>query len=124
MGEYSMITSYSDINSLFGSYLRQYVICGTRGTIYILRLGNTECSQVPFDICTGMFDTFDHNHLQNVLSFKRYLCCLRSLEHSLTDDFLKGRPKSVDDLENIDAVQKVIMQDRHVTFCEIKEILS
>ena len=35
----------------------------TRGTIYILSLGNTECSQVPSDICTGMFDSFYHNHL-------------------------------------------------------------
>ena len=45
--------------------------------VYILSVGNTECSQVPFDICTGKFDTFDYNHLQNVLSFERYLCCLQ-----------------------------------------------
>ena len=35
----------------------------TRGTIYILSLGYTECSQVPFDICTGKFDIFYHNHV-------------------------------------------------------------
>ena len=26
-------------------------------------IGNTECSQVPSDICTVKFDIFDHNHL-------------------------------------------------------------
>ena len=34
-----------------------------RGTIYTLSLGNTECSQVPSDICTGKFDVLDHKHL-------------------------------------------------------------
>ena len=49
-------------------------------TIYILSLGNTECSQVLSDICNGKFDIFYHNHLWNVLSFERYLCYLQWLE--------------------------------------------
>ena len=35
----------------------------TRDTIYILSLGNTKCSQVPSNVCTGKFKIFDHNHL-------------------------------------------------------------
>ena len=44
--------------------------------------------------------------------------------HSLTDEFRKGRPKSVVGPENINAVQKLIMQDRHVTYCEIETTLG
>ena len=36
--------------------------------------------------------------------------------HSLTDEFRKDRPKSVVGLNNINAVQKLIIQDRHVTY--------
>ena len=43
------------------TFLWLYII--TRGTIYILNLGNTKCSQVPSDIFTGKFGIFDHNHL-------------------------------------------------------------
>ena len=43
--------------------------------------------------------------------------------HSLTDEFRKGRQKSVVEPENINTVQKLIMQDRHVTYCEIKATL-
>ena len=44
--------------------------------------------------------------------------------HSLTDEFRKGRSKSVVGLENINAVQKLIMQDRHVTYCEMEATLD
>ena len=44
--------------------------------------------------------------------------------HSLTDEFRKGRPKSVVETENINVVQKLIMQDRHVTYCEIEATLD
>ena len=48
-------------------YYRHFLLLvtesNTRGTIYILRLGNIECSQVPSEIRTGKFDNFDHNHL-------------------------------------------------------------
>ena len=40
--------------------------------------------------------------------------------HSLTDEFRKDRPKSVVEPENINAVQKLIMRDRHATYCEIE----
>ena len=39
--------------------------------------------------------------------------------HSLTDEFREDRPTLVVWPENINAVQKLIMQDRHVTNCEI-----
>jgi len=36
----------------------------------------------------------------------------------LSDTFREGRPKSAVVPENIDAVREMIMQDRHVTYCE------
>ena len=44
--------------------------------------------------------------------------------HSLTNEFRKDRLKSVVGPENINAVQKLIMQDRHVTYCEIEASLG
>ena len=44
--------------------------------------------------------------------------------HSLADGFRKGRPKSVVGPENINVVQKLIMQDRHVTYCETEATLG
>lgn len=43
---------------------------------------------------------------------------------SLTDEFKEGRQKSVVLPENIDAVRELIMQDRHVTYREIKASLG
>ena len=40
--------------------------------------------------------------------------------HSLTHEFRKGRSKSAVGPENINVVQKLIMQNRHVTYCEIE----
>ncbi|GBP75374.1 Mariner Mos1 transposase [Eumeta japonica] len=42
----------------------------------------------------------------------------------LTDEFKEGRPKSVGISQDIDAVRKLIMQDHHVTYCEIKASLG
>ena len=36
----------------------------------------------------------------------------------------EGRPKSVVVLETIDAVRKLILHDRHVTFCEIETTIG
>ena len=44
--------------------------------------------------------------------------------HSLSDEFRKYRSKSVVGPENINTVQKLIMQDRHVTYCEIEATLG
>ena len=44
--------------------------------------------------------------------------------HSPANEFRKGRPKSVVGPENINAVQKLIMQDCHVTYCEIEGTLG
>ena len=43
---------------------------------------------------------------------------------SLTDEVKEGRPKSVVVPENIDAVRKLIEEDRHVTYQEIERYLS
>ena len=43
---------------------------------------------------------------------------------SLTDKFREGRPKSVVVPENIDAVEKMIREDRHVTYREIEATLG
>ena len=43
--------------------------------------------------------------------------------HSLTDEFRKGRPKPVVGPENINSVQKQIIQDLHVTYYEIEAAL-
>lgn len=42
---------------------------------------------------------------------------------SVADEFREGRPKSVVVPQNIDAVRELIMQDRHVTYCEIEASL-
>ena len=44
--------------------------------------------------------------------------------YSRTDEFRKDRPKSVVGPENINAVQKLIMQDRYVTYCETEATLG
>ena len=44
--------------------------------------------------------------------------------HLLTDEFHKNRPKSVIGSENVNAVQKLIVQDRHVTYCRIEGTLG
>ena len=44
--------------------------------------------------------------------------------HSLTNEFRRSRPKSVVGLENINAVQKLILQDHHLTYCEIETTLG
>ena len=72
--------------------------CSTRGTIHILSLGNTECSHVPSDICTRKFDIFYYNHLQNVLSFERYLCCLQWLENCVKKNGINSWKFSCNDL--------------------------
>ena len=43
---------------------------------------------------------------------------------SLQDEFCEGRPKSVVVPETIDAVRQLILQDRHVTYCEIETTLD
>ena len=43
---------------------------------------------------------------------------------SLKDEEKPGRPKTVVTPENIDAVRKLIEQDRHVTYCEIEATLD
>ena len=43
---------------------------------------------------------------------------------SLQDEFREGRPKSVVVLETIDAVRQLILQDGHVTYCEIETTLG
>ena len=40
------------------------------------------------------------------------------------DEFRKDHPKSVVGPEKINVVQKLIMQDRHVTYCEIEATLG
>lgn len=86
----------------------------------------------------------DIRNTRNVLSYRRYLCCLQWLENLsrkmksktrenlramiiefnqscrfLTDEFKGGRPKSVVVPEDINAVRKMIVQDSHVTYREI-----
>ena len=43
---------------------------------------------------------------------------------SLPDEFREGRPKSVVIPKAIDAVRQLILQDRHVTYCEIETTLG
>ena len=48
--------------------------------------------------------------------YNEFNCCC----HFLTNKFRKDRQKSFVGPENINAVQKLMMQDRNVTFCEIE----
>ena len=59
------------------------------------------------------------NEVPSYATVKRWCDEFNRGRHSLTDKFRKGCPKSVVGSENINAVQKLIMQDRHVTYCEI-----
>ena len=43
---------------------------------------------------------------------------------SLQDEFREGRPKSAVVSETIDAVRLLILQDRHVAYCEIEATLG
>ena len=43
---------------------------------------------------------------------------------SFPDEFREGRPKSVVVSETIDAVPQLILQDRHVKYCEIETTLG
>ena len=43
---------------------------------------------------------------------------------SLQDEFREDRPKSVVVPETIDAVRQMILQDHHVTYCEIETTLG
>ena len=55
--------------------------------------------------------------IDEVLSYvtvKRLYNKFNCSRHSLTDDLRKDRPKSVVEPENIDAVKKLIMKDRHI----------
>ena len=75
---------YTDTDSLVYSFECEDVYETTRGTTYILSLGNTECRQVPSDVFITKFDIFDHNLLQNVLLFERDLYCLQLLENCVS----------------------------------------
>ena len=55
---------------------------------------------------------------------KRWYNEFNRIRFSLTDEFRKGRLNSVDGPENINAVQKLIMHRRHVTYCDIVETLG
>ena len=55
---------------------------------------------------------------------KRWYNEFNRSRHSLTYEFRKGRPKSVIGPENINAEQKLIMKDRHVTYCETEATLG
>ena len=51
---------------------------------------------------------------------KRWYNEFNHVHHLLTDEFRKGRPKSIIGPENINVIQKLMMQDCHVTYYEIE----
>ena len=55
---------------------------------------------------------------------KRWYDKFNHSRRPLTNKFRKGHPKSVVWPENINTVQKLIIQDRHVTYCEIETTLG
>ena len=57
-------------------------------------------------------------------TMKRWYNDLNRRRHSPFDEFRRGLPKLVFGPENINAVQKLIMQDRYVTYCEIEATLD
>ena len=60
-------------------------------------------------------------------SYATVKCCYNEFNrrrHMLTDEFRKDCPKSVIGPENINTVQKLIIQDRYVTYCEIEATLG
>ena len=98
----------------------------TRGTIYIF------LAIIYYDFRRGLsrqewsdqvISTFGYE-APSYATMKRWCNEFNHGCYSLTDEFRKGRPKSVVGPENINTVQKLTIQDRHVTYCEIEATLG
>ena len=74
--------------------------------------------------CIDQFISTCGNETPSYATVKRWYKEFNRGCHSLTDEIRKGHPKSVVESENINAVKKLIMQDRHVTYCGIEQILG
>ncbi|KYQ48359.1 Histone-lysine N-methyltransferase SETMAR [Trachymyrmex zeteki] len=74
--------------------------------------------------CIDQFTSTFGDKAPSFATVKRWYNEFNRGRRSLTDESREGRPKSVVVSENIDAVQKLIMQDRHVIYCEIETTLG
>ena len=74
--------------------------------------------------CIDQFISTFGDETSSYATVKRWYNDFIRGHYSLTDEFRKGCTKSVVRPENINAVQKLIMQDRHVTYCEIEATLG
>ena len=74
---------------------------------------------LPRHKCTDKFITTFGEETPSYATVKRWYNEFNRGRHLLTDKFRKGLSKSVAGPENINAVQKLIIQDRHVTYCKI-----
>lgn len=74
--------------------------------------------------CTDQLNSTFGDEAPSFATVKRWYNEFNRGRRSLNDEFREGRPKSVVVPENIDAVQNMIIQDRHVTYCEIETSLG
>ncbi|GBP92161.1 hypothetical protein EVAR_34153_1 [Eumeta japonica] len=77
---------------------------------------------IPKQFIDRLTSTFGDEALSKPL----YITVLVSLIVAglFTDEFKEGRPKSVGVPQHIDAVRELIMQDRHVTYHDVKASLG
>ena len=74
--------------------------------------------------CTDQLNSTFGDEAPSFATVKRWYNEFNHGRRSLNDEFREGRPKTVVVPENIDAVQNLINQDRHVTYCEIETSLG
>ena len=74
--------------------------------------------------CTDQLTSTFGDEAPSFATVKRWYNEFNRGRHSLTDEIREGRPKSVVVQENIDAVQNLILEDRHVTYCEIEATIG
>ena len=79
---------------------------------------------LPRQECIDQLISIFSDGAPSYATVKRWYNEFNRVRHSLTDEFCKSCPKSVVGPENMNAVQKLIMQDRHVTHCEIEATLG
>lgn len=74
--------------------------------------------------CFNQLNSTFGNEAPSTATVYRWYTEFKRGRSSLTDEVKEGRPKSVVVPENIDAVRKLIEEDRHVTYHEIERCLS
>ena len=85
---------------------------------------NFRCGLTQQQQCIDELNLIFGNEAPSRTSFYRWYGEFNRGRSSLQDEFREGRPKSFVVPETIDSVRWLILQDRHVTYPEIKSTLG